>query len=266
MIQLAVLPVGHRRARSRAAGGWCSASTKVSSRTSAAFLKPASRSPYVHSSVVLPIGSWPGRAFGEVLLGPLQLFDFGRGGVRRLRPGGGGAGRTQTLPCRRARSGRRAAGSRSDRRRTAAARTRCRSFRSLRPRSARRRRRRRESARPGRAARWSAPRSPCVLAWTPSPSVAPAAGAGQVVGGQDRLDAGHRQRRARVDARHARVRHRAEQQLREQHAVGAVVLGVLRLAGDLRDEVGRRVVLADQLAVSAMITLSACAQRRASAR
>ena len=42
-----------------------------------------------------------------------------------------------------------------------------------------------------------------------------------------------------VDAPHARVRHRAEQQLAEQHAVGAKVLGVLRAAGDLGDEVRR---------------------------
>ena len=72
----------------------------------------------------------------------------------------------------------------------------------------------------------------------------------QVVGGEDRLDARHRQRRAGVDAAHARVRHRAEEQLAEQHAVGAEVLGVLRAAGDLGDVVGRHVVGADQLLVS----------------
>ena len=76
-----------------------------------------------------------------------------------------------------------------------------------------------------------------------------AAQIGQIVGGEDRLDAGHRQRGARVDAPHARVRHRAEQQLGEQHAVGAIVLGVLRAAGDLGDEIGRRVVLADECSV-----------------
>ena len=36
---------------------------------------------------------------------------------------------------------------------------------------------------------------------------------GQIVGGEDRLDARHRERGARVDAPHARVRHRAEEQL-----------------------------------------------------
>ena len=68
----------------------------------------------------------------------------------------------------------------------------------------------------------------------------------QVVGGEDRLHAGHRERGARVDAAHARVRHRAEEELGEQHAVGAEVFGVARPAGDLRDEVRRRVVLADE--------------------
>ena len=48
---------------------------------------------------------------------------------------------------------------------------------------------------------------------------------------------------------------RAEQQLAEQHAVDAEVFGVLGLAGDLRDEVRRGVVLADEF-VSAMVSLS----------
>ena len=47
-----------------------------------------------------------------------------------------------------------------------------------------------------------------------SPSVRARLRARQIVRRQDRLDAGHRQRGARVEARHARVRHRAEQQLR----------------------------------------------------
>ena len=67
----------------------------------------------------------------------------------------------------------------------------------------------------------------------------------QIVDRQDRLDARHRERRARVDACHSRVRHRAAQQLREQHALGAEVFGVLRLARHLRDEVWGRIVLAD---------------------
>jgi hypothetical protein len=37
---------------------------------------------------------------------------------------------------------------------------------------------------------------------------------------------------------YARVRHGAEQQLAEQHAIGAKVFGILRLAGDLGIEVG----------------------------
>ena len=70
---------------------------------------------------------------------------------------------------------------------------------------------------------------------------------GKIVGGEDRFHARHRQRLAGVDADHARVRHRAEQQLAEEHAVGAEIFGVARLARDLGDEIGRRVVLADQL-------------------
>ena len=46
--------------------------------------------------------------------------------------------------------------------------------------------------------------------------------------------------------RDARVRHRAEQQLREQHPLGAEVFGVFRLPGDLRDEIRGGVVLADE--------------------
>ena len=48
----------------------------------------------------------------------------------------------------------------------------------------------------------------------------------QLAGAQDRLHAGHRLGGARVDAAHARVRQRAQQQLGEEHAVGAEVLGV----------------------------------------
>ena len=72
---------------------------------------------------------------------------------------------------------------------------------------------------------------------------------GEIVRGENRLDAWHRQRCARIDVLDARVWHRAEQQLAEQHAVRAIVLGVLRLARHLRDEIGRRVVLADQLVI-----------------
>ena len=91
-------------------------------------------------------------------------------------------------------------------------------------------------------------------------------GAGQVVGGEDRLHAGHRQRRARVELLDARVRHRAEQQLGEQHAFDAVVLGVLRLARDLGDEVGRRVVLADQFVISHYAFLMCSAPRISAVR
>ena len=67
----------------------------------------------------------------------------------------------------------------------------------------------------------------------------------QIVGGENRLHARHGERRTRIDTCHAGVRSRAEQELGEQHAVGAEVLGVFGAAGDFRDQVGRRVVLAD---------------------
>ena len=58
---------------------------------------------------------------------------------------------------------------------------------------------------------------------------------------------------AGVDAQDPRVRQGAEEQLAEQHALGAVVFGILRGAGDLRSQVGGRIVLADQLVLSARI-------------
>ena len=69
---------------------------------------------------------------------------------------------------------------------------------------------------------------------------------GQVVCGEDRLHARHGERGARIDAADACMRHRAEQQLREQHAVGAKVLRVARTSGDLRHVIGRNIVAADK--------------------
>ena len=69
----------------------------------------------------------------------------------------------------------------------------------------------------------------------------------QILGGQNAVHAGHGQRGRRVDAEHPRVRTRARHQLDEDHAVGTEVFGVLRLAGDLRDQVGRDVVVAEEL-------------------
>src|SRR5262249_54843934 len=73
---------------------------------------------------------------------------------------------------------------------------------------------------------------------------------GHLVGGENRSYAWHGERRARVDALDARVRKRAEEQLRKQHPLGAEVLRVLRAAGDLRPELRRRVVLSDPFLVS----------------
>ncbi len=66
-----------------------------------------------------------------------------------------------------------------------------------------------------------------------------------VLAGDDRDDAGYRHCRARVHAANARVRHRAQQQLREQHALGAEVFGVLRTPGDFRDEIVQLIRLPD---------------------
>ncbi len=81
----------------------------------------------------------------------------------------------------------------------------------------------------------------------------PLAEVGHGVGGlrhivhrEDGLYARHGERGAHVDAAYVPVRHRAEQQLGEQHAVGAIILGVFRAAGHLRDQIGRGVILADQ--------------------
>ncbi len=87
--------------------------------------------------------------------------------------------------------------------------------------------------------------------------------AGHVVGREDRFHAGHRHRRGRVEPLHFRVRHRAHEELAEEHAVDAVVLGVLGLAGDFRDQVRSRVRLADEFVVS-HVRRSSCARRRAS--
>src|SRR2546425_5245571 len=70
-------------------------------------------------------------------------------------------------------------------------------------------------------------------------------GAGELLGRWGRFYAGHRHRFARVEPPHARVRHRAREELAEQHAVDAPVLGVSRLASDFCDEIGRAVVFAD---------------------
>ena len=70
------------------------------------------------------------------------------------------------------------------------------------------------------------------------------------------LTPGHGERRVRIDALYPRMRHGAEQQLAEQHAFGAKVFGILRLARDLRIQIRRRVVLADQLVAGSVLALS----------
>ena len=85
----------------------------------------------------------------------------------------------------------------------------------------------------------------------------------KIVWQENRLHAGHRQRRAGVDAHDAGVRHRAQKQLREEHPLGAMILGVLRLPRDLGDEIRCRVVLSDEFG-GHVLSLSASVRRRAS--
>ena len=192
---------------------------------------------------------------GEILGRPLQLFDFGTrgcrcgcGGLRPAAGAGAGAaaagGRTQTLPCVLAfGTARPQALDRIDDEGQ-------RLVLDLNPldRFGRRelvhRRHRQDRLtviqRLHRQAALGLNRGRDVLA-----EARPGCGAGQIVNRENGLDARHRERRARVDAHHARMRHRAEQQLREQHPVGAEVFGILRLARDLRDEVRGGVVLSD---------------------
>ena len=69
----------------------------------------------------------------------------------------------------------------------------------------------------------------------------------QIVGRQHGMHTRHGEGAAGIDADDARVRSRAEHQLREQHPVGAKVLGVAGAAGDFGQQVLCRVVLANQL-------------------
>ena len=84
-----------------------------------------------------------------------------------------------------------------------------------------------------------------------------------VVGRQNGVHPRHGQGGTGVDARHPGVRPRAQQQLGEQHALGTPVLGVPRLAGHFRDQVGRHVVLANEL-VFRHLTPSASSRLRSS--
>ena len=211
----------------------------------AALLKPASRSPYDHSSGALPIGRPPSGAAAKSCSVHFSVCSFGRGGGPPAPGAAGGAG-YQTLPSVRplAPPGRRlsigsttnGSGSRShvdplDR-----------------------------FGRGQLVDRGDGENRLALIERLVGERALGAAKVRQIVGPENRLHAGHRQRGARVDADHARVRHRAEQQLGEQHPVGAIVLGVLRAAGDLRDQIGRRVVLADELLVRHGLPPTWCAR------
>ena len=68
----------------------------------------------------------------------------------------------------------------------------------------------------------------------------------QVVGGDETANAGQRQGARGVDAPNPGVRHRADEQLAEQHALGPEVLGIAGAAGDLGHQVRSRVVRTDE--------------------
>ena len=59
-------------------------------------------------------------------------------------------------------------------------------------------------------------------------------GSRKIVLREDRFDAGHRQSLAHIEMLYPPMRHGTEQQLAEQHAVGAKIFGILRFAGHLR--------------------------------
>ena len=69
--------------------GWwpVDGTTNVSSTMTAAALKPASRSPYDHSSGARPIGSAPSGAPAKSASVHFSVPSCGRGGVPRLRSG-----------------------------------------------------------------------------------------------------------------------------------------------------------------------------------
>ena len=70
-----------------------------------------------------------------------------------------------------------------------------------------------------------------------------------VVDRHDGFDAGHGQGFGHVDGADVAVRDRAEEQLAEEHALGAIVFGVFGAARDFGDQIGRLIILADQLIV-----------------
>ena len=105
-------------------------------------------------------------------------------------------------------------------------------------------------------------RSGCAEAATPSPSSTFASAVGRSSGVRIAFTPSSAFAPGQVHG-DARVRHLADEELGEEHALGAVVFRVLRAARDLRVQIGRRVVLAYQLR---HVTPSGDFPRRASSR
>ncbi len=73
---------------------------------------------------------------------------------------------------------------------------------------------------------------------------------------EDCFDPGHRQSFTQIKMFHASVRHGAKQQLAEKHAFGAKVFGVFRPTSHLRVEIGRCVILANELVLGTGLRLT----------
>ena len=198
--------------------------TNVSSSTSVAFAKPASTSPYDHSTSGSPIGSWPSPARAKSPAVHSTCFSCG-GPIKRLSTALPSV-RASGPPGNRLCSGSTVNGS---------------SSKSILIRSI----------------------ASCAIVSVSAATARIGLADPHRLVGQDRLGrrrqrrhvggrqnaehAGQRERRARVDVAHARMRHRAQQELAEHHAFGAEILRVLGLAGDFAVHVGRHEVLSQQV-------------------
>ena len=198
--------------------------TKVSSRISFAFAKPASMSPYDHSSTGSPVGSCPSAARAKSPADHFALFSCG-GPVKRL---------SITLPSVRASgSARIEAHERVHAERQLFVVDLDEIDRVL----------RRLLVHRGDGENRLADEHRLVGQYR----IARRRLRGHFVRSEDSEHAGQLERLARVDAPHASMRHRARQEPAEHHALGAKIFRVFRLAGDFAVDVGRDEILTQQV-------------------